>query len=1106
MDMGFAGHDACSVADVRRISFDCPTPATSTSPVHSCAIVNHVASATADMSISRLPFVHAIETAAAIGEGMSLHTPEQLQGMDERKDGHIVANPLDSYDPLKFEETPQFLVQKSSNRDGIGDVAQVDQKIQPAEVLGWSPGFGPDSPNEVMQMARDVSGGCHNASVNMDHGEAPSFAETPRTTGRPSQDQLQNIEVFQGYHSHLDQTSIVACDDSVLPQPSGTRVDASRDETLKVAVPPPGAGSSCGNEAEARDTSRHLSSQRSNDCAVSDTLCEGSTLSLSQGDTQVIPDCLDGLRTPVETVEMGGGALPPIQRPNANTVFDAQCPAHETVVKGPLPPWRESNVTSLNTLWHPSVSVPANPDGSPGDEGVTERHMPGHSQGERRPAGCSSGLVSSGSESRLATIDHGDLGRGEYESGTLTGSQRKSECPPRYSSGDLSSAFSPPGVTAGMPARIDIADMGRMGIALEETSAETGHGDGDVQPMQQKEQKPPAEIASDSSGETLPPVQDTSQLLREDVSSHEALQQSHPVGIGLSPPGGTASRLLRAFTPFAFGPFKGGNRGQTSTSPVQRQQSPSPASQSEEYEKPLSGEEGPLAKRTDKAPVPQGAREIEGSSSLQDTQGWSNESQQSATQVQSLPSAYSEEKRLRHVAAGPTAAVNEHSSGVSHLRPRTPYNQFLSRLRHPSCGESISLMRRFVEGFPSSLERQEAAHLIHSFLVKTRERLLHTEAFAAAAHDPGDHLELTEGLERFLIQKLYHMLPLSSPEDEADDAFFERRIKCLQWVRLEHLDVSEPPNMAALELGCCELARMDRMRCPREKLGVVFNACKVIVAVIEESRKATGDSTPPSADDLLPLLIYMLIKANPPNLQSNIQFIAFYRHPSRLTGEEAYFFTHLCSAAAFIRNVGKEGTQLNMDPQEFQEKLRLAEATLDAKAAREAEERATAAAAGEQKSSAKECGLSSTVEALRIREPVTGAALAAAASALSRLEQLSNVGEAASRSGSTRTALDGANLAPHRAGAPVLQSRAERQHREQQLQVVYGDIMGAPRTFSNVRSVSDLRLGEIPTLLAEYRELLNVIDRAAAVLQQQLKLGREQDCDESQVMEGGLRR
>eukprot|EP00981_Chlorochromonas_danica_P002428 scaffold471_cov318-Ochromonas_danica.AAC.19 len=56
-----------------------------------------------------------------------------------------------------------------------------------------------------------------------------------------------------------------------------------------------------------------------------------------------------------------------------------------------------------------------------------------------------------------------------------------------------------------------------------------------------------------------------------------------------------------------------------------------------------------------------------------------------------------------------------------------------------------------------------------------------------------------------------------------------------------------------------------------------------------------------SADDLLPAIIYMLIQANPNNIELILSLCTHYRHPMRLRGEEAYVLTQLTSALAFLR-------------------------------------------------------------------------------------------------------------------------------------------------------------------------------------------------------------
>lgn len=66
-------------------------------------------------------------------------------------------------------------------------------------------------------------------------------------------------------------------------------------------------------------------------------------------------------------------------------------------------------------------------------------------------------------------------------------------------------------------------------------------------------------------------------------------------------------------------------------------------------------------------------------------------------------------------------------------------------------------------------------------------------------------------------------------------------------------------------------------------------------------RGGTGQQySPPNADDLIPVLVYVLIKANPPWLLSTVQFVTMF-YEKQLRGEDQYCWMQFCSAVEFIK-------------------------------------------------------------------------------------------------------------------------------------------------------------------------------------------------------------
>ncbi|KAH7439276.1 hypothetical protein KP509_04G053400 [Ceratopteris richardii] len=182
-----------------------------------------------------------------------------------------------------------------------------------------------------------------------------------------------------------------------------------------------------------------------------------------------------------------------------------------------------------------------------------------------------------------------------------------------------------------------------------------------------------------------------------------------------------------------------------------------------------------------------------------------------------------------------------------------------------------------------------------------------------------------EGLEKYLMTKLYSRTFASVPEElEHDQRVYEKLRLLQQFIRPEHLDI--PPkfqNESSWLLAQKDIQRINTYKNPRDKLQCILSCSTVIMNV-----SLAADETPPGADEFLPVLIYVIIKANPPQLYSNLMFIQRYRHHSRLVSEAAYFFTNLVSVESFIENL--DAASLSMDEKEFQKNMASAKEFLEA--------------------------------------------------------------------------------------------------------------------------------------------------------------------------------
>ncbi|CAL7948933.1 unnamed protein product [Xylocopa violacea] len=209
---------------------------------------------------------------------------------------------------------------------------------------------------------------------------------------------------------------------------------------------------------------------------------------------------------------------------------------------------------------------------------------------------------------------------------------------------------------------------------------------------------------------------------------------------------------------------------------------------------------------------------------------------------------------------------------------------------------------------------EELSEITQNFYQVFAKRLENSVKYADITSEVKE--KLLDYVERYAMTLLYRILfcpPFTN--DEEKDLAIQKRIRQLNWVSGKNLECRiHETSSEVRELvynSITDLLNMDSAKAPQEKLSCVICCCRNIFLMLQQS---VGG--PASADEFLPALIFIVLKANPARLKSNINFITRFCNASRLmTGEGGYYFTNLCCAVSFIENLTAES--LNMDEKDF---------------------------------------------------------------------------------------------------------------------------------------------------------------------------------------------
>ncbi|KAK7504393.1 hypothetical protein BaRGS_00004259 [Batillaria attramentaria] len=207
----------------------------------------------------------------------------------------------------------------------------------------------------------------------------------------------------------------------------------------------------------------------------------------------------------------------------------------------------------------------------------------------------------------------------------------------------------------------------------------------------------------------------------------------------------------------------------------------------------------------------------------------------------------------------------------------------------------------FISQFQKLAMSDEKTDLVDQFLQYMYQEMLQDNLWKAASE-----VQLEDGrasIERLLMSRIYtHAMFPNGDGDILRDQLIQQHIKKLSAIitpthkdlRIPRVYHFECPWPAAQR----DIFMINAYKTPKDKLKCVLRCSQTIMNLLSMA----NEKSVPAADDFMPVLIFVLIKANPPCLLSTIQYVESF-YDNRLQGEEQYWWLQFSSAVEYIKTM-----------------------------------------------------------------------------------------------------------------------------------------------------------------------------------------------------------
>ncbi|XP_071821372.1 GTPase-activating protein and VPS9 domain-containing protein 1-like isoform X3 [Apostichopus japonicus] len=218
---------------------------------------------------------------------------------------------------------------------------------------------------------------------------------------------------------------------------------------------------------------------------------------------------------------------------------------------------------------------------------------------------------------------------------------------------------------------------------------------------------------------------------------------------------------------------------------------------------------------------------------------------------------------------------------------------------------------KFISDFKQLTAADEKTQLVKHFLYTLNDWIQEDPIWAAASEVQKIDAEIAT--ERAIMTTVYKLAlyPNGDGDIHRDQLLHNHIEKLSKVVTANHKNLRIPEKYQR-ELpwpaAQAEILNINVYKTPKDKVLCVVRCCSIIMNLLSLANEVGG---PPGADAFVPVLMFVLIKANPPSLLSTVQYVnSFYIQNDSYRagddenkGEETYWWTQFEAAIEFTKTM-----------------------------------------------------------------------------------------------------------------------------------------------------------------------------------------------------------